>query len=241
MKDTQNQVSAILLAGGFGTRLKPWTDKIPKPMLPIGGRPLLDRIVDQVSSAGINDIVLALHHLPHVIISWFYGQGYKSGRHIGFSLERTPLDTAGGIRHAMRMRKTQHDTVLVLNCDIWSDIDLAALISRHQDAGADLTMALAQVEDPSRYGVAMMAKSGQIERFVEKPIVSLGTHWINAGAYVFRREILEAIPENQPVSLEHVTIPELLASGGHIEGYKHFGRWIDIGTPQSYELANHAV
>lgn len=227
---------AILLVGGKGTRLRPLTVHTPKPMVPAAGVPFLTHQLARARAAGVEHIVLATSYLAEVFEPHF-GDGSSLGLHIEYVTEEEPLGTGGAIRNvASRLRSAPDDPVLIFNGDILTGLDIPALISTHRSSGADVSLHLTRVTDPRAYGLVPTDSSGRVQAFLEKPQTpeEIVTDQINAGAYVFRRSVIDAIPVGRPVSVERETFPELLSSGAHLQGMVDSTYWLDLGTPGAF-------
>lgn len=223
---------AVILVGGFGTRLRPLTLSTPKQMLPVVGRPMIERVVERLAACGVDEAVLSLGYRPDAFLD-AYPDDRCAGVHLHYAVEPEPLDTAGAIRFAATESGVDN-TFLVLNGDVLTDIDLPALVALHRQRGGEGTIALTRVDDPSRYGVVPVDDDNLVLGFVEKPPPGEApTDWINAGAYVFEPSVLDRIPAGRKVSIERVTFPQMVADGtlfaSHCEGY-----WVDAGTPATY-------
>lgn len=227
----KEKMKALFLSGGMGTRLRPLTDELPKPMVPIMNKPLLERNMDNLKKCGINDIVISTCYKPQYIQEYF-GDGSKFGLKIAYVCEETPLGTGGAIK------KTGHlydDTFLVFNADILCNMDFTDLIRFHKSKSAAVTIAVAQVSNPSAYGVIEYDKSDYAISFTEKPKADeIKSDYINAGVYVFEPGVLREIPEGRPVSIEREIFPALLQKGSKVAVYKGCSYWMDIGTPEKY-------
>ncbi|MEE1755976.1 NDP-sugar synthase [Streptomyces sp. SP18CS02] len=227
---------AILLVGGKGTRLRPVTVHTPKPMVPAAGVPFLTHQLARARAAGVEHIVLATSYLAEVFEPYF-GDGSSLGLHIEYVTEREPLGTGGAIRNvASRLRSGPDDPVLIFNGDILTGLDIRALVDTHQSSGADVSLHLTRVEDPRAFGLVPTDGTGRVTAFLEKPQTpeEIVTDQINAGAYVFRRSVIDTIPAGRPVSVERETFPDLLASGAHLQGMVDSTYWLDLGTPQAF-------
>jgi mannose-1-phosphate guanylyltransferase len=225
-------VRAVILVGGFGTRLRPLTARTPKQMLPVVDRPMIERVVESLAGYGVTDAVLSLGYRPDAFLE-AYPDDSCAGVALHYAVEPEPLDTAGAVRFAALDGGIEH-TFLVFNGDVLSDLDVGELWEFHQRSGAEGTIGLTPVDDPSRYGVVPIDDDGRVEAFVEKPPVGAApTNWINAGAYVLEPSVLDRIPAGRRVSIERVTFPEMVADGSlyalHSDAY-----WIDAGTPATY-------
>ncbi|MFG2650774.1 sugar phosphate nucleotidyltransferase [Streptomyces sp. NPDC048436] len=227
---------AILLVGGKGTRLRPLTVHTPKPMVPAAGVPFLTHQLARARAAGVEHIVLATSYLAEVFEPYF-GDGSALGLHIEYVTETEPLGTGGAIRNvASRLRSGPEDPVLIFNGDILTGLDIRALVTTHEESGADVSLHLTKVEDPRAYGLVPTDGTGRVQAFLEKPQTpeEIVTDQINAGAYVFRRSVIDTIPAGRPVSVERETFPDLLASGAHLQGMVDSTYWLDLGTPQAF-------
>lgn len=223
---------AVILVGGFGTRLRPLTAHTPKQMLPIVDRPMIERVVAGLARFGVTDAVLSLGYRPDAFLE-AYPEDTCAGVALHYAVEPEPLDTAGAVRFAALDGGIEH-TFLVINGDVLTDLDVAALWDFHHRSGAEGTIALTPVDDPSRYGVVPIDGAGRVEAFVEKPPPGTApTNWINAGTYVLEPSVLDRIPAGRRESIERATFPEMVADGSlyalHRDEY-----WVDAGTPATY-------
>lgn len=227
---------AIVLAGGKGTRLRPLTVHTPKPMIPAAGVPFLTHRLARARAAGIEHIVLATSYLAEVFEPHF-GDGAALGLHLEYVTDTDPLGTGGALRNAAhRLRSAPGDPVLVLNGDILTGLDIAALVAAHRRTGADISLHLTRVEDPRAFGLVPTDARGRVTAFLEEPQSpeQIVTDQINAGAYVFTRSVIDTIPAGRPVSVERETFPDLLAAGAHLHGLVDSTYWLDLGTPQAF-------
>ncbi|MEU1371334.1 NDP-sugar synthase [Streptomyces sp. NPDC005803] len=227
---------AILLVGGKGTRLRPLTVHTPKPMVPAAGVPFLTHQLARARAAGVEHIVLATSYLAEVFEPHF-GDGSSLGLHIEYVTEREPLGTGGAIRNvAERLTSGPDEPVLIFNGDILTGLDIRALVTSHADSGADVSLHLTRVEDPRAFGLVPTDGTGRVTAFLEKPQTpeEIVTDQINAGAYIFRRSVIDTIPAGRPVSVERETFPGLLADGAHLQGMVDSTYWLDLGTPQAF-------
>lgn len=235
-----NKLKALILAGGFGTRLRPLSCTRPKILFPIVNKPLLEWTFERLAKNGIDEVVLAVSYQTETFIK--LSRVPKHGIHITYSRDplRKPLDTGGPIKKAQKL--IGYDaSFLVINGDIFADVNYAELLKKHKEKHALATIALHKVEDPSRFGVAELAENGRIKRFVEKPEREKApSDLINAGVYAFNPEIFEYIPEGRKVSLEREVFPEL-AEKGILHGYVFDGLWTDIGKPEDYLETNKTL
>ncbi|MFJ7149720.1 sugar phosphate nucleotidyltransferase [Streptomyces sp. NPDC100445] len=227
---------AILLVGGKGTRLRPLTVHTPKPMVPAAGVPFLTHQLARAAAAGVDHIVLATSYLAEVFEPCF-GDGSALGLHLEYVTEEEPLGTGGALRNvSSRLRSGPDDPVLVFNGDILTGLDIGALVATHESTGADVSLHLTRVTDPRAYGLVPTDATGRVQAFLEKPQApeEIVTDQINAGAYVFRRSVIDTIPADRPVSVERETFPGLLAAGAHLQGMVDSTYWLDLGTPAAF-------
>ncbi|WP_406688809.1 NDP-sugar synthase [Saccharopolyspora sp. ID03-671] len=224
------KAEAVVLVGGRGVRLRPLTLSAPKPMLPTAGVPFLAHLLSRIRALGIEHVVLGTSYKAEVFEEHF-GDGSDLGLRIEYVVESEPLDTAGAIRNVAD--RLSADDVLVFNGDILSGVDLGELLDTHRETSADVTLHLVKVDDPRRFGCVPTDGDGRVTDFLEKtddPPVDQ----INAGCYVFRREVIERIPSGRPVSVERETFPGLLAEGARVQGYIDASYWLDMGTPAAF-------
>ena len=232
-------MKALILAGGFGTRLRPLTCTRPKLLFPVANRPLLDWMMEQLSKNGVTTVILAVNYMADVLARHFGRSQY--GMKILYSKETKPLGTGGPIRKAVNLLDKDDEPFFVLNGDILSTIDYKSLYRSHLNSKAKATIALYQVEDPSRFGVVELNKNNQILRFVEKPKTGEApSHLINAGVYVLDHSVLDLIPKGREVSIEREVFP-VLAANKELSGYRFESLWVDIGKPNDYILANKVM
>jgi NDP-sugar pyrophosphorylase family protein len=218
---------AVVLVGGQGTRLRPLTEWLPKPMLPIANRPFLEHQIEHLRRHGADRVILSCGYLPGPIREHF-------GDALDYAVELEPLGTGGAIRFAA---EGIGETFLVCNGDVLTDLDVGSLIERHRAAGARATIALHRVDDPSAYGLVRAEEDGRVTAFVEKPPPGeADVDTINAGTYVLEPDVLELIPPGRAVSVEREVFPCLIDRG--LFAWPDEGHWRDIGTPASYLAAN---
>src|SRR5262245_57104578 len=225
-------MKAILLAGGKGTRLRPLTIHTPKPIVPIFARPFLHYQLDSLKHVSeIDEVILSLNYQPRRIAELF-GDGGESGLAIRYVVEPVPLGTAGAIRYA---GESLHESVLVFNGDVLTEVDLAGVIALHRERKAKATIVLTPVENPSAYGLVETDKDGNIRRFLEKPGPNeITCDPIKAGIYVLEPDTFDRIPKETPWSIERSFFPSLIERGETFVAYVNRGYWIDIGTPEKY-------
>ncbi len=230
---------AVVLVGGFGTRLRPLTLATPKPLLPIANLPLLERLMASLARGGVTDAVLSLGFKPEPFLAAF-PSNVCAGVRLTYAVEDRPLDTAGAIGFAARQADIHRrgETFVVANGDVLTDLDIAALIKFHKSTGAQATIHLTPVEDPSQYGVVETDPQGKVLRFVEKPSRGETTSRnVNGGTYIFESSALERMPGVAPMSIERETFPDLVKDG-QLFGYATPDYWIDAGRPDTYVRAN---
>ena len=221
----------ILLVGGRGTRLAPITSEIPKPMLPVACKPVTEHQILAAQRAGITTLVLATSYLSEVFIPYF-GDGSKWGIDLRYAVEKEPLGTGGAIANAAAHldKGASGEAVVIFNGDVLSQHNLTAHIEFHKKVGADVTLHLIQVDDARAFGCVSTSADGQVESFLEK-MENPVTNWINAGCYVFNREVIDSIPRNTVLSVERETFPQLISDKRRVFGYKEAAYWLDIGNP----------
>jgi mannose-1-phosphate guanylyltransferase len=224
-------MQALILAGGAGTRLRPLTNTVPKPVLPLAGRPHIAYVIDWLGRHGVDDVVVSCGFLAEGVRT---ALDATTGTRVRFAEEPDARGTAGAIRFAEEMLG---ERFFVLNGDVLTDLDLTALAAQHEDTGAAATIALHPVEDPTGYGLVRRAGDGEISEFLEKPEPDqIDTDEINAGAYLLERSVLDLIPPDREVSIEREVFPRLVGKG--LYGRRLEGYWIDIGTPERFRQAN---
>jgi NDP-sugar pyrophosphorylase family protein len=222
---------AVILAGGEGTRLRPLTLGTPKPVVPVVDRPFLRHQLDLLARAGVRDVVFSVAYRPERVEAVF-GDGSGFGVKIRYAVEESPLGTGGAVRNALELLD---ERTVVLNGDVLTDVDLGALVERHEQQRAAATILLTPVPNPSAYGLVETDASGRVLRFLEKPKPEeITTDTINAGIYILETRVLELIPPAVKHSIERAFFPALLARGDLVLGPVHRGYWIDIGTPEKY-------
>ena len=225
------KTSAIILVGGEGTRLRPLTLELPKPVVPVLDRPFLRFQLDLLRSAGIDEIVLCVAFRPEKIRA-VLGEGQSDGVRLTYVLEETPLGTGGAVKNA---ENALGERVVVMNGDVLADMDLKSILRLHDEKRAAATIVLHPVENPSAFGLVEHDASGRVERFIEKPRPEqITTNKINAGLYVLETRTLSLMPRGVPYSIERGYFPSLIASGERVQAFTHEGYWIDIGTHQKY-------
>jgi mannose-1-phosphate guanylyltransferase len=222
-------VQALILAGGEGTRLRPLTTTVPKPVLPLVDRPFIAFMLDWLRSHGVDDIVMSCGHLASGVRN-VLGDGTAYGIRLRYVEEPRPMGTGGAVKYAESLLD---ERFLMFNGDVLTDFDLTAQIAQHERTGARATLALTPVEDPSNYGLVRTAEGGRVTEFVEKPSPDqIDTHNISAGAYVLERAVLDILEEDQPASIERDVFPRLVDH--ELYGFVSGAYWLDIGTPERY-------
>jgi mannose-1-phosphate guanylyltransferase len=229
-------MKAVILVGGEATRLRPLTCNTPKIMVPVLNRPFFEHLVGYLKAHNIIDIVLAVGKSPEQIQDYF-GDGSKFGVTIAYSIEDSPMGTAGAVKNAERFLD---DSFIVFNGDIFTDIDLSAMMRLHSKNKAMASLALTPVENPTIYGVVETDSHGRVKRFLEKPSWDkVTTNMINAGIYILEPDILSYIAPKAFSMFEHDVFPPLLEREQAIYGYPFQDYWIDIGTPDKYLKLQH--
>jgi NDP-sugar pyrophosphorylase family protein len=231
-------MQAVVLVGGEGTRLRPLTYALPKPMAPILGRPFIGWVIERLRDAGADDVILSVCYLPDLIKAHF-GDGSKFGVRLHYVFEESPLGTAGAIKNAIGLIR---GPTFVCNGDILVGLDLRALHDAHTRHAAVATIHTRPVDDPSQYGVVETDADGRVRRFVEKPKPGeTNARDINAGTYVLEREAVQSIPSGRPVSIERETFPQLIRETGRVYAVSTTDYWIDVGRPETYIQAHRDI
>ena len=227
-------MQAILLVGGFGTRLRPLTLTTPKQMLPVLDRPMIEHVVSGLRRHGVARVVLALGYHDDAFRA-AYPDGRCAGAELCCVVEPEPLDTAGAIRFAYEASDmgASPGTFLVANGDVITDLDAGEMLRLHRSAGAEATIHLIEVEDPSRYGVVVTDAGGRVTDFVEKPPPPAPSRWINAGTYLMEPSVIGRIERGRRVSVEREVFPAM-ADAGTLWALRRNTYWVDAGTPQTY-------
>ena len=229
-------MKAVILVGGEGTRLWPLTCNTPKAMVPILNRPFLEHLLCYLEKHGVTDIILAMGYLPDPIQSRL-GDGTRFGVRVTYLVEESPLGTAGAVKNAESLLD---EPFIVFNGDILTEIDLSAMLRRHQEIKPKASIALTPVDNPTVYGVVETDAQDRVKRFMEKPSRDkITTNMVNAGIYILEPEVLQYIPATSPSMFEHHLFPLLLELGETILSYPSDAYWIDIGTPEKYLKVHH--
>ncbi len=230
-------MQALILVGGEGTRLRPLTSRVPKPVVPLAGRPFMSYMLEWLRGHGVDSAILSCGFLPDGVRA-VLGDGSEFGVRLHYVQEPRPLGTGGALKYAEDLLE---DRFLMLNGDILTDIDLTAQLAQHERTGARATLALVGVDDPSAYGLVRRNADLSVRQFVEKPAFDeIDTHLINAGAYILQRSLLsDMAPAGSRISIERDVFPRLVDHG--LYGYEASGYWMDIGTPQRYLQATYDI
>ncbi|MBI5399973.1 NDP-sugar synthase [Candidatus Saganbacteria bacterium] len=232
-------MKAVIIAGGLGTRLRPLTCNTPKPIVLVANRPFIVHQIEHLVKHGVDEIIVNLHYLSHEIKK-ILGDGRAWGIKIHYSIEESPLGTAGAVKNAEEY--FGDGPLVVFNGDVLTDANISKIINFHREKKAVVTLTLTEVEDPTPFGLVLTDANGRVTEFIEKPSWERVTaKTINAGVYILDPKIFRAAPRNQPYSFERELYPDLLARGALIYGYRSEAYWIDIGNPQKYQEAHQAI
>ena len=224
-------MKAVILVGGKATRLLPLTTNTPKSLVPVVNVPMLEHLINHLKMYDIRDIILAQGHLSGSIEEYF-GDGSRFGVSIIHSYEDVPLGSAGAVKNA---EKLLDGTFLVVNSDIFSDLDFSAMLDLHRTRNARATIAVTPVNDPTKFGLVEANIQGKVRRFLEKPKPEeITTNMINAGAWFVEADVLSMVPPATNYSFERNIFPALLTQGLPVYAYSSKGYWIDMGTIESY-------
>jgi mannose-1-phosphate guanylyltransferase len=222
-------MQAVILVGGEGTRLRPLTSTVPKPVVPLVDRPFIAYMLEWLRAHGVDDVVMSCGFLATSVRN-VLGDGSAFGLRLRFVEEPEPRGTGGALKYAEELLD---DRFLMLNGDVLTDLDLTAQIAQHEATRATGTLALVPVADPSAYGLVRLHEDGAVREFVEKPRPDeVDTNLISAGAYVLERSVLDLIPPDRQVSIEREVWPRLVGDG--LFGFAAEAYWLDIGTPERY-------
>lgn len=226
-------MKAIILAGGKGSRLKPYATVFPKPLMPIGDKPILEIIILQLKSQGLNNIIITVGHLGELIMN-FFGDGSKLGVNIKYSKEDQPLGTAGGLG---LIKDELEETFLMINGDTLTTLNFSDLINYHKRNGAIATIALKKRGIYIDFGIVELDNSGSLKGYIEKPTID---HIVSMGVYVCETRVLEYIKVGEKLDFPDL-IKTLLAKGETVKGFVFDGYWLDIGRAEDYEKANEEI
>jgi NDP-sugar pyrophosphorylase family protein len=221
---------AVILAGGKGVRLRPYTTSIPKPLVPIGDEyAILEIIMRQLADYGFKSVTLAIGHLGHIIRA-YVGDGQQWGLEVAYQTEASPLGTIGPL---LLMRDDLPDEFLVMNGDILTDLDMGEVVRSHQASGSALTVATYARQVKIDFGV-LSATGGRIVAFEEKPTID---YRVSMGIYALSRSTLDTYEPGKPLGFDELVLDQL-AKGEHPNEYRFSGHWLDIGRPDDYDRAN---
>lgn len=223
---------AIILAGGKGTRLRPFTATLPKPLVPVGEQSILDIVLMQLRVAGVSHVTMAVNHLAHLIMAYF-GDGEQSGMKIDYSLEDKPLSTIG----PLKLIKNLPENFIVMNGDVLCDIDFGRLFESHVKADSDITVATFNRDSRIDFGVLQANDENLIVSFEEKPVYHFS---VSMGVYVINRRLLGMVPDDTPYGFDDLML-DCIAGGRRAISYPHRGQWFDIGRPEDYAYANENI
>jgi D-glycero-alpha-D-manno-heptose 1-phosphate guanylyltransferase len=226
---------AVILSGGFGLRLRGVIGETPKPMAPIAGRPFLELLLRQLKRHGFSRVVLSVGYKHEAIRNHFGEQAF--GMELVYCVEDSPLGTGGALHEASKLISTE--TTLAMNGDSYTDAALDRLVQEHAENAADVTVVVIP-ETRSDAGSVVLDGTGKVKAFAEKRFVA-ESRYLSAGIYMLNRNLVARIPQGSRISLEEQLFPQWLAEGKNIEGFVYEGRCLDIGTPERYEKAQHAL
>jgi NDP-sugar pyrophosphorylase family protein len=226
-------MKAVILAGGKGTRLKPYTTVFPKPLMPINDKPILEIVIQQLKSHGFGEIIITVGHLAELIMT-FFGDGSKFRVEINYSREDKPLGTAGGLG---LLKQELNETFLMMNGDVLTTLNYSDLKDYHNRNGAIATIALNKREVDIDFGVVELDNDNSIVGYTEKPKIK---YLVSMGVYVLEPEILKYIGPNEYLDFPNL-IKKLISNGEIVKGYIYDGYWLDIGRPDDYERANREI
>ncbi|MEM3397126.1 MAG: NDP-sugar synthase [Thermoplasmata archaeon] len=228
-------MKAVILAGGEGTRLRPLTEKRPKPLMPVAGKWCVDYVLNSLVSAGFKEIIITTGYLSDKLIKTI-GSGAKHNASILYSFEDVPAGTAGAVKKVLPYLE---ENVIVASGDVLADVNLSEIYAYHAEKKADVTMALTRVENPSEFGIVGLNEEGRIIRFLEKPKPEqVFSNLINAGIYVLKKDVLKYVPDDKPFDFSKNLFPILLEKGYRMYGKVISGTWLDVGRPLDLLKAN---
>ncbi|MFE2104059.1 NDP-sugar synthase, partial [Streptomyces sp. NPDC059468] len=232
-------MKAVVMAGGEGTRLRPMTSSMPKPLLPVANRPIMEHVLRLLKRHGLNETVVTVQFLASLVKNYF-GDGDELGMELTYANEEKPLGTAGSVKNAEEALKD--DAFLVISGDALTDFDLTDLINFHKEKGALVTVCLTRVPNPLEFGITIVDEEGQVERFLEKPTWGqVFSDTVNTGIYVMEPEVFDYVEPDVPVDWSGDVFPQLMKEGKPIYGYVAEGYWEDVGTHESYVKAQADV
>ncbi|MBT9150547.1 MAG: UTP--glucose-1-phosphate uridylyltransferase [candidate division WS2 bacterium] len=226
-------MKAVILAGGKGTRLRPYTTIFPKPLMPVGDKPILEIVVQQLKSYGFDELIMAVGHLAELIMT-FFNDGNKYDINIKYSREDKPLGTAGSLA---LMKDELNEAFLMMNGDVLTTLDFSDLVNYHKRNGAIATIALKKMDVKIDFGVVELDDSNSIVGYNEKPKID---YLISMGVYIFEPRVLKYIKSGAYLDFPDL-IKELISNGETVKGYVYDGYWLDIGRPDDYERASREI
>jgi len=226
-------LKAIILAGGKGTRLKPYTTVFPKPLMPVGDKPILEIIIRQLESQGLKDIIITVGHLAELIMN-FFGDGSQLGVNISYSREDKPLGTAGGLG---LVKEELKDTFLMVNGDTLTTLRFSDLIDYHKINDTIATIAVKRREVYIDFGIVEFDSNNNIQGYIEKPTIE---HSVSMGAYVCEPRVMDYIKAGEKLDFPDL-IKTLISSGENVKAFVFDGYWLDIGRPEDYAKANEEI
>lgn len=227
MNDEQPR-RAVVLAGGKGQRLLPYTTVLPKPLLPVGDRPILHRVLESLGAAGFHEITISVGHLAELIML-FFGDGHRFGLNLTYAIEDQPLGTIGPLAFIDNLG----ENFLVMNGDVLTDLPIADLWDEHLSSGAILTIATHAREVKIDFGVLERTDDKRITAFREKPTIP---YEVSMGVYILNRRCLDFVPKGEYFGFDHLVLA-LLAAGENVRAYPYRGKWLDLGRPDDYGAA----
>ncbi|HWR84140.1 MAG TPA: sugar phosphate nucleotidyltransferase [Candidatus Deferrimicrobium sp.] len=225
-------MEAVILAGGKGTRLHPYTTEIPKPLVTVGDKPIIEYLLRRMKASGVHKVYLAVNHLAHLLMA-VMGDGQRFGIEIVYSREDAELSTVAPIKLISGLP----ENFLVVNGDVLTDLDFTALFDNHISSKVKVTVATTQRSTAIDYGVLETGPSGLVSGFREKPTFHFT---VSMGVYVFSREVLRLVPDNQKFGFDDLMLT-MLARGEPINTYPYDGYWLNVNHPDDYEQANHDI
>lgn len=234
-------MKAVVMAGGEGTRLRPMTSSMPKPLLPVANRPIMEHVLRLLKRHGLSETVVTVQFLASLVKNYFGGDGEELGMELSYANEEKPLGTAGSVKNAEEALKD--DTFLVISGDALTDFDLTDLIAFHKEKGGLVTVCLTRVPNPLEFGITIVDEQGQVERFLEKPTWGgqVFSDTVNTGIYVMEPEVFNYVEADASVDWSGDVFPQLMKEGKPIYGYVAEGYWEDVGTHESYVKAQADV
>jgi len=231
-------VKAVILVGGEGTRLRPLTCNIPKPMLPMMNRPFIEHVIKHLAKHGVDEVILSAGYKPQAFDSHL-GDGHEFGVKITYVVEKRPLGTCGAVKNVAELL---NDSFVVCNGDILTDLNISHMLEFHRKKQSSVTIALTSVEDPTQYGLVPIDDKGRVTEFLEKPSWDeVTTDLINAGTYILEPEVLNGVSQGVHCSFERDLFPELLGAEKPVFGMPTGAYWIDIGSPSKYLRAHKDI